>query len=306
MARKQDVYALITSTIVEQLEQGVRPWHKPWNDRHAMGRITRPLRHGGEPYKGINVILLWLRAELQGFPFATWMTLKQCNQLGGRIIKGSTSTPVVFAKHVERTGTDDQGEEVDGGYFCYRQYRVFNVEQTEGLPCAFYAPAPKDALSPLQRVDQARAFFENTGAEIREGGNRACYAIGPDHIRMPHLQLFEDEAAFEAALAHEAIHWTRHPSRLDRSFGRKRFGDEGYAMEELVAEIGSAFLSADLGIAPETRVREDHAAYLGLWLDVLKNDNRAIFAAASHAERAVRYLHGLQPAAAGKDEGEAA
>ena len=139
-------------------------------------------------------------------------------------------------------------------------------------------------------------FFAATGAEIRHGGNRAYYAEGADLIQMPPFESFRDAESFAATLAHECVHWTKHEKRLARDFGRKRFGDEGYAREELVAELGSAFLSADLGITPE--VRDDHASYIASWLKVLKNETRFIFTAASHAQRAADYLHGLQGASA--------
>lgn len=148
---------------------------------------------------------------------------------------------------------------------------------------------PVSPASPLSRIAQAESFFAATGADIRHGGHRAFYAPGPDLVQMPPFEAFCDAESYYATLAHEVTHWTSHKSRLDRSFGRKRFGDEGYAMEELVAELGAAFLSADLALTPE--VREDHAAYIGPWLKVLKGDKRAIFTAASHAQRAADFLH---------------
>ena len=183
-------------------------------------------------------------------------------------------------------------------------YTVFNVEQIEGLPAHFYAlPAPQ--LDPVQRNEAADLFFANTGADIRHGGNQAYYAAEPDYVQMPPFVSFADAESYCSTLAHEMTHWTKHPSRLDRDFGRKKFGDEGYAREELVAEIGAAFLCCDLGITPEPR--DDHAAYLDHWLKVLKDDKRAIFQAAAHAQRAVDFLHGLQPGEAhsqGHEPGE--
>ena len=169
---------------------------------------------------------------------------------------------------------------------------MFNVCQVEGLPEHFYALAepPKDTM---QRIERADAFFANTKADIRHGGNRAYYTVTGDYIQMPPFVAFRDAESHAATLAHELTHWTRHPSRLNRDFGRKRFGDEGYAIEELVAELGSSFLCADLQITPE--LRDDHASYIDHWLKVLKQDKRAIFTAASHASRAVDYLHSLQP-----------
>ncbi|MFY7875766.1 MAG: ArdC family protein, partial [Pirellula sp.] len=147
--------------------------------------------------------------------------------------------------------------------------------------------------STIERVEQADRFFKNLNADIREGGDKAYYTITHDYIRMPFLETFRDSETHAATMAHELCHWTRHPKRLDRDLGRKRFGDEGYAMEELVAELGSAFLCADLSITPE--LRADHAEYLATWLQVLKNDKRAIFTAASYASKAVEFMHGLQP-----------
>ncbi len=160
------------------------------------------------------------------------------------------------------------------------------------MPAQFSAPAEPPALSPLDRLAEADRFFAGTGADIRQGGTRAYYAEGCDYVQMPPFETFRDAESHAATLAHELTHWTKHPARLARDFGRKRFGDEGYATEELVAELGSAFLAADLGITPE--VREDHAAYIATWLKALRDDKRLIFSAAADAQRAMDYLHGLQ------------
>ncbi len=148
----------------------------------------------------------------------------------------------------------------------------------------------------MPRIEAADRFFAATGADIRHGGTKAYYAEGPDYVQMPPFETSRDAESYAATLAHELTHWTKHAKRLARDMGRVKWGDEGYAREELVAELGSAFLAADLGIVPE--VREDHAAYIASWLKVLKDDKRFIFSAASQAQRAVDYLHGLQPAAA--------
>jgi antirestriction protein ArdC len=147
-------------------------------------------------------------------------------------------------------------------------------------------------LDRVQRIAHAEAFFAATKADIRHGGDRAYYNVSGDFVQMPPFEAFRDPENYYATLAHECTHWTRHEKRLERDFGRKRFGDEGYAMEELVAELGSAFLSADLELTPE--VRDDHAAYIDNWLEVLKRDKRAVFTAASHAQKAADFLHGLQ------------
>jgi antirestriction protein ArdC len=290
---REDVYTRVTNRIIEQLEQGVKPWLKPWNAEHAAGRITRPLRHSGEAYRGINILMLWESADAQGFSCPLWLTFKQAKELGGHVKKGEKSTPVVYASSFKKTEQSDSGEEVDREIPFLKEYRVFNAEQCEGLPDRFYEtkqPPNRD----IEKIAHADEFFRNTGAEIVEGGNRACYSVTTDQVRMPKIETFRDAESHAATLAHELTHWTRHPSRLDRDLGRKKWGDAGYAMEELVAELGSAFLCADLDLKPEER--DDHAAYIEHWLKVLKDDKRAIFSAASLATKAVDFLDDQQPA----------
>jgi antirestriction protein ArdC len=188
----------------------------------------------------------------------------------------------------------EEGQEEPTEIHFLKGYTVFNVEQIDGLPESYYE-RPSPPRGGLETIEHADAFFRESGAWIEHGGSRACYVQGTDIIHMPCLDTFRDVESYYATLAHECTHWTKHPARLDRSFGRKRFGDEGYAMEELVAELGSAFLCAELDLTPETR--EDHASYIANWLTVLKNDTRAIFTAASHAQRAADFITGLQQAA---------
>jgi antirestriction protein ArdC len=295
MTEIRDVYSRITNKIVADLEQGVRPWMKPWNAEHAAGRITRPLRHNGIPYKGINVVMLWSAATSNGYACPLWLTFKQALELGGNVRKGETGELVVYANRITRTETDDKGEELEREIPFLKGYTVFNAEQCDGLPPHYSAMAQAPALSPIERIEHADRFFAATGADIRQGGTRAYYAEGADYVQMPPFQTFRDAESHAATLAHELTHWTKHTKRLARDFGRVRHGDEGYAREELVAELGSAFLAADLGITPE--VRDDHAAYIGFWLTALRNDKRLIFSAAAHAQRAVDYLHSLQPKA---------
>jgi len=293
---KSDVYQRITDQIVTKLEQGVRPWLQPWNAEHAAGRITRPLRGNGIPYRGINVLMLWGAALEKGYAAPIWLTFKQALELDAHVRKGEHGSLVVYADKITRTAKDEAtGEETEQAIPFMKGYTVFNVEQVDGLPEHYYGkPAPRGEALP--RIEHAESFFAATGAAIHHGGNRAYYSISTDHVQMLPFEAFRDAEAYYGTLGHETIHWTRHPSRLAREFGRKRFGDEGYAMEELVAELGSAFLCADLELTPE--VREDHASYVANWLEVLKNDKRAIFSAASHAQRAADFLHGLQPGAA--------
>jgi antirestriction protein ArdC len=289
---RRDIYQTITNQIVAELEKGVRPWFKPWNAEHAGGRIIRPLRANGIPYQGINVVMLWSEAMAKGYDAPLWMTYKQALDLGAHVRKGETGGLVVYADKITRKETDPAtGKESEHVIPFMKGYTVFNVEQIEDLP-EHYSAKPAPRMETVPRIERAELFFAATGAAIRHGGNQACYILSVDQIRMPPIEAFRDAESYYATLAHETTHWTRHSSRLDRDFGRKRFGDEGYAMEELVAELGSAFLSADLDLTPE--VREDHAAYIASWIKALKGDKRAIFSAASQAQRAADFLHSFQ------------
>jgi antirestriction protein ArdC len=289
-----DVYSRVTDKIIAELEKGERPWLKPWNAEHAAGKISRPLRHNGLPYSGINVLMLWVEAMEKGYNAPLWMTFKQSQELGGHVRKGEKGSLVVYANAITKTEQNEEtGEDEEHKIPFMKGYTVFNVEQIDDLPAQYYATAQAPQLEPAQRFDHAEQFFKNTGAIIKHGGNRAFYTIGADLVQMPPFEFFKDPESYYATLSHECTHWTRHPERLNRDFGRKKWGDEGYAMEELVAEMGSAFLSADLGLSPE--IMTDHAAYIGSWLKVLKEDKRAIFNAAAHAQRAAEFMHKLQP-----------
>lgn len=297
---KADVYEQITASIVAELEKGVQPWFKPWNAEHAAGRITRPLRSNGVPYRGINVLMLWAVAVERGYAAPLWLTYKQAQELGGQVRKGEKGSMVVYANTLTRSETDEKsGEEVERAIPFMKGYTVFNAEQVEGLPAHFYAMAAP-ALSAFERIAAADRFFAATGADIRHGGNQAYYTAAEDRVQMPPFEAFQDQISYYATLSHEVTHWTKHPNRLDRDFGRKSWGDAGYAMEELVAELGAAFLAADLGL--EAAPRADHAAYIASWLKVLKEDKRAIFSAAAHAQRAVDFMLALQPGASATEE----
>ena len=263
---KTDLYQSVTDQIVSSLEQGVRPWMKPWSAEHAAGRITRPLRANGIAYQGINVLVLWSESVTKGYSAPIWMTFRQALELNAHVRKGERGSTVVYASKITRTGTDaETGEETEATIPFLKSYTVFNVEQIEGLPAHFHVVA-EPRLDPVQRIERAEEFFAATKANIRHGGNMAYYNINSDFVQMPPFEAFRDAESYYAALAHECTHWTRAKSRLDRDLGRKKWGDAGYAMEELVAELGSAFLCADLDLTPE--VREDHAAYIANWLDL--------------------------------------
>jgi antirestriction protein ArdC len=289
---KKDLYQTVTDTIIRDLEFGIRPWLQPWIVGGEGGQLNRPLRANGEPYRGINVLMLWGSAAENGFSSPTWMSFKQAHDIGAHVKKGERGTMVVYAGTVTRTELNEQtGEESERGVPFLKSYSVFNADQIEGLPAKFIKP-PVTILDPTQRIEQVDRFVAATGAEVRASGTLAFYQPERDLVQMPNFEAFREPEGYYATLLHELTHWTRHKSRLDRSFGRERWGDEGYAAEELVAELGAAFLCADLQITPI--VRKDHAAYIASWLKVLKNDKRAIFTAASHAQKAADFLNELQ------------
>jgi len=291
---RADVYSRVAESILAALEAGTRPWFQPWVNRgYAAGSVSRPLRHNGTPYKGINVLLLWATAMESGFTAPFWMTYKQAQELGGQVRKGEHGALVVFANAMTKTETDAKtGEETDIEIPFMKGYTVFNVEQIDGLPERFYARIECPHTGETTRNAQLEAFFQATGADIRHGGNQAFYKVDQDFIQMPVFEAFHQTEHYYSTLAHECAHWTRHPSRLNRDLGQKRWGDSAYAMEELIAEITSAFVGAELGITPH--VLDDYAAYVASWLKALRNDKKAIFTAASHAQKAADFLLAFQ------------
>lgn len=295
-----DVYTRVTDKIIADLEKGVRPWAKPWMAGNTEGRIALPLRHNGVPYRGINILLLWGEAIEKGYVSNRWMTFKQALELGANVRKGEHGSLVVFASKLTKEETNDAGDEIEREIPYMKGYTVFNVEQIDNLPDGYVTkPEPLPDAEPMQLIVQAEAFFAKTGATVRHGGNQAYYAPCPDVVQLPFPETFTSAESYAATKAHELTHWTSHKSRLDRELG-KRFGDHAYAAEELIAEMGAAFLCSQLGISPE--VREDHAAYIDHWLSVLKADKRAIFTAASKAQQACDYLFSLQGVGAQQPE----
>lgn len=290
----RDLYAEVTHRIVDAIERGVRPWCRPWTSGPAAAGMV-PRRHTGEAYRGVNVLLLWAAAQERGYTAQTWMTFRQAQAEGGQVHKGEKGTTVVFAgRFTPAVGTHEGGDDdapTRQARAYLRSYTVFNAEQVDGLPSP---PASQSAEMPKVNV-AAQAFIARTGATVHHGGDRAFYAPGPDVVQLPHVRQFRVVAAYLGTATHELVHWTGHPDRLARQFGQ-RFGDQAYAMEELVAELGAAFVCARLNVGAEPR--DDHAAYLAEWLAVLKADKRAVFTAAAQAQRAADYLHELQAEAA--------
>ena len=202
---RRDLYRRVTDAIVAELDHGVRPWTKPWSAEHLAGRISRPLRSTGEPYSGINVILLWAEAVARGYAAPIWITFRQAVALGGHVRKGEHGATVVYANRISRTETSDDGQDVERPIAFLKAYTVFNVEQVEGLPSHFYATAGPH-LEPPQCIARAETFFSGLGAEIRHGGDQAYYAVGPDYVQTPPFECFQDPEAYYATLAHECTH----------------------------------------------------------------------------------------------------
>jgi len=259
----------VTRQIKAQLEAGTRPWIKPWNG----GGMPLPQRCNGEHYQGINIILLWM----MGRTAPTWMTYNQAKQLGGQVRRGEKGTGICYTAPV--TTKEDET------YRVYKWYTVFNAEQIDGLPPQYYPQPVQDFVNTDKLIMPAEKLISDTGADIRHGEAKAYYVPAHDYINMPEFGEFRSALDYYSTMFHELVHWTGHKTRMDRKFSRNK---TDYAIEELVAEMGSAFLMAHLGL--EATVREDHASYLAHWLKALDNDSKFIFSAASAASQAVTHI----------------
>ena len=286
---KFDVYEEVTNQIIEALEQGVKPWECPWQTNAA----ALPLRVTGDSYRGINHVLLSLKAWSQGYRNPVWMTFKQAKDLGGMVRKGEKSSLVVKYGTFEAKEEAPEGdsEAKTRGYL--KAYRVFNVQQIDGLEDQF--PTPDEAAPletrPIEQLSHIAAnMIENMGVGYEEGRDRACYIPSKDHVHMPEVSKFKAAELFYSTLFHELSHATGQKRRCDRTKEKagSRFGNAVYAMEELVAEISSAMMGAQLGFQPGHI--EDSAAYVQSWLKVLRDDKRAIVKAAAAAQRSADYL----------------
>jgi antirestriction protein ArdC len=279
---QRDVYARVTAQIINAIEQGVGTWHMPW---HTSGRYAfSPINVASKkPYRGINTVCLWAAAQAKGYERGEWATYQQWQDKGGQVRKGEKATLVVFWKFANDSRETQEGETSHSSRLLFtRGYSVFNAAQVDG-----YTPQDGPEVSMPERIERAEAFFQAIRAEVRHGGNQAFYAPASDHIQMPPFGAFAENLSYYSVLAHEHTHWTAPASRCDRQLG-KRFADNAYAAEELIAELGAAFTCAHLGLSTEPRA--DHAQYLASWLRVLKTDSRAIFTAASKAQQATDWL----------------
>lgn len=287
----QNVYQKITDQIVAAMEAGAHRFEMPWHTSNP-----RPVNVvSGKPYRGVNTLALWVAEQLNGYASGTWGTYRQWNSIGAQVRKGERAATVVFFKDLERPVDEDENEETKSRRsFVATAAWVFNADQVDGYTASEVVP-PVDKT---RRLNQVEAFVAATQATIQERGHSACYNLTTDTIHMPERALFVGSStssateSFYSTLLHELTHWTGHPARLNREL-KNRFGDAAYSMEELVAELGAAFLCADLGVTPSPR--PDHAAYIQGWLSVLRQDQRALFTAASKASAASDYLFKLQP-----------
>lgn len=279
-AEKKDIYQRVTDQVVAAIEAGTESHKLPW--RTSGGFPSSPINAVTKrPYRGINVLILWATAETRGYQSGTWATFKQWQDLGAQVKKGEKSAHVVFWKFLEREGSSSEETETKKNERVpmAKDYFIFNAEQVEG-----YQQAEEPTRSPAQRIDDADLFFQQIGITPKNGGNSAYYSKDEDAIYMPPIEAFKESLFYYAVLSHESIHWTGAKHRLDRNL-QGRFGSDTYAMEELVAELGAAFLCAQLRLP--TDPRKDHAPYIATWLKVLKNDKRAIFTAAAKAQEAL-------------------
>lgn len=268
------VHDSVTTKLLEQLEAGVIPWRQRWQVTGSAG-IPRNFVTD-RPYSGINVLLLWLTSLEAGYTDRRWLTANQIKQLGGAF-KGQRASRIIFAGQGKKQ--NDNGEEES--YTCVRFYNVFNAQQVGGLDFG-----PKPELEPFElRLKNARVFVENQEVRILHGGNQAFYSPSRDMITLPHPTSFFDEASYWATTLHELAHATGHPSRLGRTFGKRHTPE--YALEELVAELASCFVCAELGITP---MFEDSASYLAHWCQLLGDSQTAIYKAAREASKVTAYL----------------
>lgn len=286
----QDKYNAIAAAITAALDDPALPaWRRPWREMRAKGIATVPVNAvSGKPYRGINAFILWSRYDSD----MRYLTYRQARLLGGYVKRGEHGTGIVFWKPTSYTKKDEvSGEDKLHKSFLMRFYTVFNVSQCEGLRL----PQPDPESVTMAPVPEMADVYAKLAADVRHGGNMAFYAPGPDFIQMPVPSAFTTKDAYAATALHELTHWTGHTSRLDRSKFGDRFGTQAYAAEELVAELGAAFLCAALGVDGGL---EQHASYIQHWKKLLTDDPKALITATSKAQAASDYLLAkLNPAA---------
>jgi antirestriction protein ArdC len=289
-----DIHQHITDQIIAVIERGAGEFRLPWH--RSASNIMRPVNVASKkPYRGVNVLALWATAEEKGYTSGTWGTYRQWAEIGAHVKKGEKAAFIVFYKELEFAAKSETGDAETTTRLFARATPVFAAEQVDG----YQAPAIDAPATIITPIERAELFVAATGAVINHGGGRAFYRPSTDSIQLPPRESFVGTAtstpaeSYYSTLCHELTHFTSAEHRCNRQLG-KRFGDQAYAMEELVAELGAAFLCADLGITDDPRA--DHAQYLSTWLTVLKADKKAIFTAASKASEAAAFLATFQGA----------
>jgi antirestriction protein ArdC len=290
-ADRSSLYQEITDKIIAELEQGRVPWVQPWSSMAACPAAPLGLPKNattGRAYTGINVLILWMACTERGFSGQNWLTFRQALKIGAHVRKGERGTTVVFADRFvswrERERAAETGDTPDAIPFLKR-FTVFNTDQCEDLPTNVAPPLQSVADHQECVLPQAEALIRATGADIRIGGPRAFYVPSADYVQVPPPSAYFEPINWHRTVCHELGHWSGHESRLNRDM-TGTFGSPSYGREELVAEMCGAFVCAALSIVPTVR----HADYLGAWLEVLREDNRAIIRAASAASKAADYL----------------
>jgi len=288
---RQSLYAEVTGQVIAELEAGRLPWVQPWNSA-ACGCAMPHNAGSGRRYSGINVLILWAAVVRGGYGSQRWLTYRQAQALGGNVRRGEKGSIVCYADRFTPKGEEahaaDEDREARQVAFLKR-FTVFNVDQCEGLPEALTQAAECPAETDM--LPHVRALIEASGADFRIGSAEAFYHPSADFVVVPPQSAFDEPINWYRTALHELGHWTGHASRLDRN-QRGSFGSADYAREELVAEMASAFACASLSIRPTVR----HADYVGNWLAVLREDEKAIFRAASAASKAADYLLAFAPA----------
>lgn len=282
MKTKVDQYQAITNSFIESIEAMIAgeltipAWVKPWSS------VGSP-RNGftNRPYKGMNSFLLSMKATIKGWTDLRFATYNQISNAGGQVQKGEKGTQVVMWKFIKDKKDPEGKKQIP----LLRVFTVFNVNAQTDLTLPTI-----EATNTDERIQLAEEIFHATNATIKHGGDKAFFSPSEDFIQMPEFESFNSAGDYYATLAHELIHWTGHEDRLDRNLNEGRFGNEAYAFEELVAELGASFICQDLGI--DGKFQENHLAYLKSWLKVLKNDTKAIFRASSLATTAAKEILG--------------
>jgi len=270
-----NIYQEITDSIIAELEKGAAPWIKPWDA--PMGADKNVVSQ--KPYRGINRLLLAMIGGAKGYSNPAWGTYKQWEEMGGNVRKGEKAAKIIFWSKASAT---DKATGESKEYAFAKAYFVFNVAQVDGIEIV----ASEDKQNDNQRIDNCEKTIANSNARIIHGGDTACFIPSSDIIRMPELGTFQSPEHYYATAFHELTHWTSDKNRCDRDISKGRFGNPDYAFEELVAELGAAFLCGNHGIKGDLR----HAGYIESWLKCLKNDPKAIFKASSLAQSAADYI----------------